>query len=88
MRSTRSSDLHRSTDTVSQKDVSPVTSNANVLLFHKQANYMANCPRKFALVMHSRRLYAPQSHKRIQNSLEVLCVFCQINPIHMVTYAH
>jgi hypothetical protein len=77
--------LDRPSDTVSQKDVSPVPTNANEILFHKQANPMTNSPRKSALVMHSPRLYAPESHKRIQNTLEVLSLLCQINPIHMVT---
>ena len=89
MRSSLSSDLlDWSSDTVSQKDVSPVTINYNELLFHKQANSMANSPRKFALVMHGRRIYVPETHKLIQNSLEVFYVFCQINPIHKVTYAY
>jgi hypothetical protein len=89
MRSSGSSDLlDRPSDTVSQKDVSPVTSNANELLFHKQANSMTNSRRTFASVRHSRRLYAPESHKHIQNSLEVLSVLCQINPIPMVTSAY
>jgi len=86
MRSSRPSDLlDWSSDTVSQEDVRPVPSNANELPFHIQANSMAHSPRKFALVMHSRRLYAPESHKLIQNSLEVFSVFCQINPIQKFT---
>jgi len=85
MRSSRPSDLlDWSSDTASQKDVSPVPSNANELPFQKQANFMANSPRKFALIMHSRRLYAAESHKLIQNILEVFPVFFQKNPIHKV----
>jgi hypothetical protein len=62
------------TQNVGQKDVSSVTSNGNELPFHKQANSMTNRPRTFALGMHSRRLYAPESPKRIQKSLEsVIC---------------
>jgi len=89
MRSSLSSDLLVwSSDTVSQKDVSPVTINSNELLFHKQANSMANSHRKFALVTHGRRIYAPETHKLIQNSPEVFSILCQINPIHKVTYAY